>query len=261
MVALQGCGQCRYVGVECLIESVGVESRADFGGQLLGKTGQVGTVGTIETMVAGLLAQHHLHLRHLVIEVTVVVVEVFLVKIENDADMGSVMDIFELVAREFGNHNGVVVDLGEDVEERDAHVAGKNDFPCVGKGGFEDVEDERGGGAFAFGAGDGNGLVSVDLEEKVGLRGDCFGVAEPFKFHGGDAGRFDDEVVGVVFGFVEASEYFIVAGSNGDDGRRHILLDESVGAFALTAISGNEDAAVGQKVVKLLLPVHFFAKD
>jgi hypothetical protein len=34
-----------------------------------------------------------------------------------------------------------------------------------------------------------------------------------------------------------------------------------VGAFALTAISGNEDAAVGQKVVKLLLPVHFFAKD
>ena len=114
--------------MECLIESVGVECRADFGGQLLGKTGQVGAVGTIETMVAGLLAHHHLHLRHLVIEVTVVVVEVFLVKIENDADMGSAMDVFELVAREFGNHNGFVVDLGEDVEERDAHVAGEKNF-------------------------------------------------------------------------------------------------------------------------------------
>ena len=112
------------------------------------------------------------------------------------------------------------------------------------------------GGAFALGAGDGKGLVGEELEEDVGLGGDGVEVAASLKFHGGYARRLDDEVVGVAFGFVEAGVDLLVVGGNGDLGVRHALLQQGMCAFALAAISGDKNAAVGQKIVKLLLPVH-----
>ena len=87
---------------------------------------EVGTVGAIEAVVARLLAQHELHLCHLVVEVVVVVVEMLLVEVENDAYVGGAVYVFQLVAGEFGHHQCVGVELVGDVKQGDADVACKD---------------------------------------------------------------------------------------------------------------------------------------
>ena len=179
-----------------------------------------------------------------------------LIEVEDYADVRRAVYVFQLVAGELGHHDGCAVNLGYDVKKGYAHVAGHDHLPGVAEGGLEHMVYEGCGGAFALGAGDGKGLVGEELEEDVGLRGDGVEVAASLKFHGGYARRLDDEVVRATLGFVEAGVDLLVVGGNGDLGVRHALLQQGMCAFALAAISGDKNAAVGQKIVKLLLPVH-----
>ena len=115
-------------------------------------------VCTIETMIVFLLTKHHLHLGHLVIEIVVVVVEMLLVKVEYDADMGTDVDVIQLMAGEFSDNEGVAVYVGQDVEQWDAHIAGKKYMAAMGKGVVEYMPNQCCGGALAFSARYGNCL-------------------------------------------------------------------------------------------------------
>ena len=106
---------------------VGTDLGGEQGSQLGDPRREIGRVGTIEAEVARLLAQHELHLGHLVVEIGVVVVEVFLVEVEEHADMGCATDALQLVTGEFSHDESVGVDLRNDVEQGDAHVARKED--------------------------------------------------------------------------------------------------------------------------------------
>ena len=122
---------------------------------------QLVVVGAVEEVVARLLAQGYLELGHLVAEVVLVVVEVFLEEVEQHGNMGSAMDVLQLVAAEFGHNEGVGAEVVEDVEEGDADVAGQD-------GARQQVVNKAGGGGLALGAGDADGEVAVDLQEEVG---------------------------------------------------------------------------------------------
>ena len=103
----------------------------------------------------------NLELGHLVGHIVGVVVEVLLEEVDYERDMWRAVQHLELVAGEFGHDDGVLVELLNDIKEWDADIAGQD---AAG----DEVGDEAGGGGLALGAGDADGEVGVDLEEKVG---------------------------------------------------------------------------------------------
>ena len=118
-----------------------------------------------------------------------IVVEVFLIQVENHADMGRVTDKFELVAGHFKHHRGVVVDAVDVIEAGDADVAHKDGVVIVV---FEQMIEQGRGGAFALGAGDAEGILAKGGQKDFGLRSQT--VKNGFGMKDGNAGAFENPV-------------------------------------------------------------------
>lgn len=235
---------------------VRADLRADFGNTIL----KVGAVGAVEAMVAGLLAEHHVHLGHLVVVVVMVMVEVLLIEVKYYPNMWGLVDILELVARELGNDECLLVNLVEDVEKGYAYVAGQDGAMLGAESLVEYVVDKSGGSALAFGAGDSNSEVVIDLKKDIGLRGDGAKVATPLELHGRDAWGFDDKVVGLMElgGLVEIGKDFIIATGNVGGEVWNKPLKHCMGAFAFASIAGDKDSAAKEDIDELLLSKHMY---
>ena len=85
----------------------------------------------------------------------------FLEEVEQHGDVGSAMDVLQLVAAELSHNEGVGAEVVEDVEEGDADIAGED-------AARQQMVDEARSGGLALGAGDADGEVAVDLQEEVG---------------------------------------------------------------------------------------------
>jgi hypothetical protein len=78
--------------------------------------------------------------------------------------MRAAVYVLQLMATQFGHHDTVFAEVVEDIEQRYA------DITCQ-DGAWQQMVYQRGRGALAFGAGDADGEVAVDLEEEVGEGG------------------------------------------------------------------------------------------
>ena len=114
-------------------------------------------------MVARLLPEGNLHLGHLVAHIALIMVQMLLEQVEQHRDMGCAMDILQLVAGELGHNDAALAEVVEDVEQRDANVAGQD-------AAWQQMVYQTGGGGLALGAGNANGHVAIYLQKEVGQR-------------------------------------------------------------------------------------------
>ena len=109
----------------------------------------------------------NIHLRQLIVVEGVEMVKMFLKEVEQDGDVRRVVGVFQLVRRQFRHNHGIVIDILNHVEERDADVA---DQHSVAFGVRQNVVDKGRGGAFALSTGHADDVFAVGHQEKFGLR-------------------------------------------------------------------------------------------
>ena len=106
------------------------------------------------------------HLGVLISLETLVVVQMFLKKIEQNADMRSGFCLFELVRRKLAHNASVVADFVDDVEQGNPHIAGQ----YAGQERAQQMMGQQRGGAFALGSRNADNLLGIGVQKKVGLR-------------------------------------------------------------------------------------------
>ena len=137
-----------------------------------------------------------------------VVVQMLLVEVQEESDVGRYFGMGELVAGHLEDDDRIVCDLAVVVESGKADVAHEKGRPVCALA--QDAVEQRGRGALALGAGH-----SYDLPGKLGqeeVRHGCVFVAQ---IPGDDAGTLDNVVIGVLvdlFAFsLENCELFHIA--------------------------------------------------
>ena len=108
---------------------------------------------------------------------------------------------------------------------------------------LEDVGDEGGGGAFAFGAGDTDGLGGVALEEEVGLRSNMLRIDIGTQARQRDAGRLDDPVEGRPL--LQESDHLVVVVGDGHLAMGTMAVEKTMGALPFPTVAGDEDSGIG----------------
>ena len=87
---------------------------------------EVIVVTTEEAFVPLVLFESELHFSFAIAVIVAVVIQMFLKKVQNDANMRRLVNYFQLVAREFSDNDRVLIELIDNVEQRYADVAGED---------------------------------------------------------------------------------------------------------------------------------------
>ncbi len=220
----------------------------------LHQLGDVLVVAVIDQEVLVRLVFGDVHLGQLVVVERDEMVKVLLKQVEQHGGVGRTVNKFELVRRQFSHYCRGRADAVDDVEERHADVARQQG---VASRTFEQMVNQRGRRALAFGACHTDDLPVKGFQKKVGLRGYARRFYKISQFVEIDPRSLEDEVVlvevlVVTLAFDEADVLVLdlacveVGVAVGDDYRhvRKMLPDETVGGDTLFAKAEDDNLLV-----------------
>ena len=168
-------------------------------------------------------------------------VQMLLEHIEQHSHAGTVMHKLELMGGKLIDHDAVRLDLFHHIETGDADVAGQDG---IAPRRLQQMVNQRGGGAFPFGAGDPDGLAMELTEEQVGLRGD-FNALDVDVFQGDSRGLDDDIVIAHRLQIMVAEvghAFHLVFVGHRHLRVRQVLVQETQGGSPFPAKAKHEDA-------------------